>query len=198
MCAGKTTARGSPARAAGGESARNPAAARPAPGVGAPAPRVGHLRSAPGGGRRGRRRENRFAPPPPGSAALGSLPARLSLDPPLSPRPNHDGRGLPPLPPAAPRGPPSELQGLRSRVRGTGPALAGCRRSGEPLASLSPGPRGGRGGTRLGFSCAACPVRPARPAASWELEGRGWAWLCPRPAGSWTEAVWDDKPGRGF
>lgn len=64
---------------------------------------------------------------------------------------------------------------------GSGPR-AGCRRSGGPLASLSPGPRGGRGGTSRGFSCAACLARPARPAASWELEGRGRAWLCPRPA----------------
>lgn len=129
-------------------------------------------------------------------AAFTSLPARRSVDSFSCPRPAGDGRGLSPLPPAAPRGPGSEPQGLKSRVPGSG-TRAGCcrRRSGEPLASLSPGPRGGRGGTRHGFSCAACLARPARPAVSWELEGRGRARLCPRPAWSWTGAVWYGEPG---
>lgn len=122
-------------------------------------------------------------------------PPRPALGRPFScPRPAGDGRGLSSLPAAAPRGPGFEPQGLRSRVLGSGPALAAAAR-GEPLASLSPGPRGGRGGTRHGFSCAACLARPARPAVSWELEGRGRARLCPRPAWSWTGAVWYGEPG---
>lgn len=121
------------------------------------------LRSAPRGCLRGRCRESRFAPPPPSSAALRSFPAPLSFDPPPLPLRDRDGRGLPP-PPAAPREP---LSFRPEEPRAGDRTCAGCSRSGEPLASLSPGPHGGRGGTRRGFSCAACPARPARPAASW-------------------------------
>lgn len=44
------------------------------------------------------------------------------------PRPAGDGRGLSSLPAAAPRGPGFEPQGLRSRVLGSGPALAAAAR----------------------------------------------------------------------
>lgn len=56
-------------------------------------------------------------------------PPRPALGRPFScPRPAGDGRGVSPLPPTAPRGPGSEPQGLRSRVLGSGPALAAAAR----------------------------------------------------------------------
>lgn len=163
----------------------SPRSARP---VGRPG-----LRSAPGG--RGQGGREAFAPPPPARPPPASPPdTRSSL-----PLPPPGWRWTRPLPAAAGS---CARASLRTAVpeeprAGRVGTRAGCRRSGGPLASLSPGPRGGRGGTRRGFSCAACLARPARPAASWELEGRGRAWLCPRPAGSWTGAVWDAEAGPG-
>lgn len=56
-------------------------------------------------------------------------PPRPALGRPFScPRPAGDGRGLSSLPAAAPRGPGFEPQGLRSRVLGSGPALAAAAR----------------------------------------------------------------------
>lgn len=205
--------RAGPARSSCRGRAPIDSAARPAPGG------LRKSRSRPPLGAPGRPRPHRRRPARPVSAApqvaAGRAAGRRSLrlrprglrQPPRPepgrafscPRPAGDGRGLSPLPAAAARGPRFEPQGLRSRVLGGVGTRAGRRRrrrSGGALASLSPGPRGGRGGTRRGFSCAACLARPARPAASWELEGRGRAWLRPRPAcWSWAGAVWDAEPG---
>lgn len=99
----------------------------------------------------------RFAPPPPGSPALGSFPARHSLDPPPLPLPDSDGRGLPPSqPPAALRGPLSELQGLRSRVPWTGPALPAAAQGNLSLPCHQVPAEEGEGRD------AAFPVPPAR------------------------------------
>lgn len=143
---------------------------------------------APRGGQRGRSQRSPLLRLRGALLPSSSFPARLSPRPLPFPLPDRDGRGLPPPPPLAARRQASKLQGLWSRVPGSGRELAAAGHKGTSTF-LSAGPRGGRGGTRRGFSCAASPARPARPAASWELEGRGRAWLSPRPAWSWTGAV---------
>lgn len=127
-----------------------------------------------------------IAPPPPSSVALRSLPAPLSPDPPPFPLRDRDGRGHPPPPLAALRGP---VSCGPEEPRAGDRTCAGCRRSGGTSrfpVTRSPR-RKGRDEARLflcrlpGSTCAACGFlvtrgpRPglALPAACLELDRSG-------------------------